>query len=257
MNKSKKEEKLENKILNKLKGKPKKLAQLIFNDKEIQALQNHSNTVSINRLGFNDHGPVHMKKSALNSLVMFDLLKKENINFNLEKEDIGEKKDSKIAVIFASLIHDIGMSIGRDNHDLLSVTLADPIVKRLLNKIYPKNIFKRTIVKSTILEGIIGHMGNHQTNSMEAGLVLIGDGCDMERGRARIPSLISTEPRAGDIHRFSASTITNLIIKKGQKKPIEIDVNMKETAGLFQIEKVLIPKITSSAVQDYIELYAI
>ena len=33
----------------------------LINDTEIQAVQDFANKVSITRLGFNDHGPVHMR----------------------------------------------------------------------------------------------------------------------------------------------------------------------------------------------------
>ncbi len=33
----------------------------LIDDPEIEAIQNYANNVSIVRLGFNDHGPVHMK----------------------------------------------------------------------------------------------------------------------------------------------------------------------------------------------------
>ncbi|TYB31756.1 MAG: phosphohydrolase [Candidatus Mcinerneyibacterium aminivorans] len=256
MQKSYKENKLEDGILSKLSGKSKQIASLIFNDREIITLQNHSNIVSIKRLGYNDHGPVHMKKTALNAMIMFGLLKNKNIKFNLEKEELGNSEDSRISILLASLLHDIGMSIGRDNHEFLSVNLSIPIITRLLKKIYPKNIEKRTVIRSTVIEGIIGHMANRTITSIEAGLVIIADGCDLEKGRARIPSLLSNEAKAGDIHRFSAQTITKLEIDEGKNKPIRINVHMKESAGLFQVEKVLLPKIKFSTIKPFIELYA-
>ena len=40
---------------------PLKVIEILINDEEVQAIQDYANTVSIVRLGFNDHGPVHMK----------------------------------------------------------------------------------------------------------------------------------------------------------------------------------------------------
>lgn len=254
MKKSKKQTYLENKILSKLSGKSASVVSLIFADKEIQALQDYANVVSIKRLGFNDHGPVHMRKSALNSLIMFDLLHKAGIKFNLEKEGIGTVEDSKIAVLIASLLHDIGMTASRDNHETLSVILALPIINRLLSKIYNQS-GKIVIMQSLIIEGIIGHMATQKIYSLEAGLVLIGDGCDMEKGRARIPTLLSQRPRVGDIHKYSSGSIQKVKIESGDKKPIKIVVEMSGSVGFFQIEEVLFPKILSSPVKPYIELY--
>jgi metal-dependent HD superfamily phosphatase/phosphodiesterase len=99
-------------------------------------------------------------------------------------------------------------------------------------------------------------MATHAIHSLEAGLVLIGDGSDMEKGRARIPSLLSQTPKIGDIHRYSSSAIQKVLIRKGEHKPIRIEVVMSASVGFFQVEEVFYPKIKSSPVQPYIELYA-
>ncbi|HAF07163.1 MAG: phosphohydrolase [bacterium] len=254
--KSKKELELEKTIISKLDGKCLETAKLIFQDKEVEYLMNYSNNVSIKRLGFNDHGPVHMKRACLNSLLMFDLLQNAGVKFNLENEGVGNVIDSKVAVIIASLLHDIGMSVSRENHEIYSSIIGLNIINRILEKIYQHEFEKQIIVRSMVIEGIIGHMATKIINSLEAGLVLIGDGCDMEKGRARITSMIQRKPRVGDIHKYSASAIQTVSIKKGIKKPIKITVLMRESVGFFQIEEVLFPKISSSPVKPYIELFA-
>ncbi len=255
MRKSTKEIEVENKILTILSGKPAMAASLVFNDEEARALRNYANTVSIKRLGFNDHGPVHMNKTALNALTMFDILSKNGIKFNLEEEKIATAEDSKVAVLVSSLLHDVGMSVGRENHELIGVVFSAPIIERTLSMIYDKDIEKKTIVQSLIFEGIAGHMATQDIHSLEAGLVSIGDGCDMEKGRARIIFLLSRTPQVGDIHKYSANSIQNVEIVKGEEKPIRIIVEMSESVGFFQIEEVLFPKILSNPVKPYIELY--
>ena len=86
--------------------------------------------------------------------------------------------------------------------------------------------------------------------------MLLGDGSDMEKGRARIPSMLSNEPKVGDIHRTSASAIQKVKIHKGSERPIAISVEMSASVGFFQIEEVFFPKINYSPVKPYIELYA-
>ena len=130
-----------------------------------------------------------------------------------------------------------------------------PIIERTLTRIYDKDIEKKTIVHSIIIEGIAGHMATQTIYSLEAGLVSIGDGCDMEKGRARIIFLLSHAPQVGDIHKYSANSIQNVEILEGEEKPIRIIVEMTESVGFFQIEEVLFPKILSNPVKPYIELY--
>jgi len=255
MRKSPKEIEIENEILAMLSGKPALAASFVFNDQEAQALQNYANVVSIKRLGFNDHGPVHMRKTAQNALIMFDILSKAGIKFSIEEEKIGTAEDSKVAVLISSLLHDVGMSVGRENHELLGVVFATPIIERTLTRIYDKDIEKKTIVHSLIVEGIAGHMATQDVHSLEAGLVSIGDGCDMEKGRARIIFLLSRTPKVGDIHKYSANSIEKVEIIEGEEKPIRIIVEMTESVGFFQIEEVLFPKILANPVKPHVELY--
>lgn len=257
MNKSIKQIQLEKRILRMLTGKPLQTAELLFADPEIQALQEYANIVSIKRLGFNDHGPVHMRKATLNAARMFNLLDEAGIKMNLEKERVGNAEDSLVGVIMASLMHDMGMSITRDVHEIMSIQLALPFIEKILNAIYAEDEYHiKAAVRAITIEGIFGHMATHKIHSLEAGLVLIGDGSDMEKGRARIPTMLSSQVRPGDIHRTSASAIQRVRIRKGEEKPICIEVEMNASVGFFQIEEVFFPKINISPVKPYIELYA-
>jgi len=254
--KSPKQVALEKKILKMLSGKALKTAEMLIRDQEIQHLQDYANTVSIKRLHYNDHGPVHMRKVALNSLLLIDLLNEASIMLSLESEGVGTFEDSKIAVLIASFLHDIGMTIGRENHEHVGVTLALPIVEKVLNIFYTDDLKKRVVLRSLITEGITGHMGTQRIHSLEAGVVLVADGCDLEQGRARIPMMLNAESKVGDIHKYSSSAVENVEIAKGNRKPIKITVSMRESVGFFQVEEVLSRKINSSPIKSYIELYA-
>ena len=255
MNKSRKEELLEEEILKNLSGKPLQITEYLLNDKETRALQEYANVVSIKRLGYNDHGPVHMRKAALNSILMVTLLTKAGVRFDLEKEMGYSHTDSLAAIIMAALLHDIGMGVSRKDHEFHSAVLASPIIARALSLFYDDPLVKAALHALT-LEGITGHMATHPVTSLEAGVVLIADGCDMERGRARITTMLSKQPKVGDIHRYSATAINHVEICQGDEKPIRISVEMESTTGFFQVEEVLYPKISNSPVKKYIELFA-
>jgi len=167
--KSKKEEALDRVLLEMLSGLPLQAAKILVNDKEIHNLQDYANVVSIKRLNFNDHGPVHMKTVAINAIKMADLLKMAGIKLNLEAEGIGSFEDSKTAIVIASFIHDIGMTIGRENHEKNAIVLAYPILNRILGELYPDNFQKMVIMRSLIIECIVGHMGTQKIHSLEAG----------------------------------------------------------------------------------------
>lgn len=247
---------LNKKLLALVDGHSADMAQLLMNDEEVQHLQDYANNVSITRLNFNDHGPVHMRKVTINAMVMAKLLKQAGIKLNLEREKLGTHDEARCAVLLAAFLHDIGMSVARDGHEVSSGIIGMPIIKRLLESVFPDDIGKRTNLRSLALEGILGHMATQRIHSLEAGLVLVADGCDMEKGRARIPMLISSHSRVGDIHKYASSAITAVKIETGSVKPIRITITMKATVGFFQVEEVLIPKIAISPAKAYIELYA-
>jgi metal-dependent HD superfamily phosphatase/phosphodiesterase len=259
---SQKELSLDTKILDTLArlgrfGKAAEVFTRTLEDEEVQAMQEYANTVSIMRLRYNDHGPVHVRTVALNALVMMGLLRDAGIKTSLEEEDCGSFEDSLIAVFLASILHDLGMTIGRQDHELHSVYLAYPILDRLLRKVYAGDLQKLVMVRSLALEGISGHMGSRAIHSLEAGVVQIADGCDMTKGRARIPLMVAGGPRLGDIHQLSANSIEDVRISRGREKPVQIEIHRSGEVGLFQIEEVLLAKIAMSTAKSYIELYAL
>jgi metal-dependent HD superfamily phosphatase/phosphodiesterase len=240
-----------------LSGKAQAALALLLQDEELQAAQEYANTVSIVRLGFNDHGPVHMRTVAMNALIMLRLLRQAGIKTSLEKDECGDFEDSLIAVLCASILHDLGMGIGRQDHELHSVYLTLPILNRLLAEVYGGNVQKQVMVRALTLEGIFGHMGTHTIHSLEAGVVQIADGCDMTKGRARIPlALVGQTTKGGHIHQYSANSIEEVHIDAGKEKPIRIDVHMSNEAGFFFVFEVLLKKIACSTAKPFVELYA-
>ena len=256
--KSVKEITTESKIQDRLKKIPicLELVKYLFADAELQEMQEYANNVSIRRLGYNDHGPVHMRQVVGNGIKMLNILHEAGIKTSLEQEEIGSFEDSMCAVILAGLMHDLGMSIGRQGHENMSALLAQPIIERALMHILPDDLHRRVVIKSIATEAIIGHMSTRKIHSIEAGIILIADGCDMTKGRARIPMAINTTPRVGDIHKYSANAINRIGIHRGERKPIKIDIEMSGDVGFFQIEEVLLTKIDSSPAKQYVELYA-
>ena len=89
--------------------------------------------------------------------------------------------------------------------------------------------------------------------SVEAGAAKVADGTDMAGGRARIPYKTGKV----DIHSLSALSITKVEIEAGERKPVQILVKMTNPAGVFQIEEVLERKISTSGIQDLVEVIAL
>jgi metal-dependent HD superfamily phosphatase/phosphodiesterase len=87
--------------------------------------------------------------------------------------------------------------------------------------------------------------------TIEAGTVCIADALDMKEGRARIPFTIGKV----DIHAVSAMAIDDVEISSGEK-PIEIKIKMSNSAGIFQIDNLLKPKLKSSGLTEYVKISA-
>ena len=253
---SKIESELEREIIGMLKGRAEEAGRFLMEDWETGCLQEYANHVSIKRLNYNDHGPVHMRKVARNALKMVNILDTASIPFAIQEEGLGDLEDVQIVVFAAAFLHDIGMGIGREGHEQNAALLAQPVLNRLFREVYPQSREKQIMARCMVMEGIIGHMATRRVHTPEAGVILIADGCDMEQGRARIPMRIQHEPKVGDIHQYSAASINSVRIETGDEKPLRIEVKMKASVGFFQVEEVLFPKIEMSPVKQHLELYA-
>jgi metal-dependent HD superfamily phosphatase/phosphodiesterase len=248
---------LEQELFNMLDGAALDIARILCNDEEIHTYQELANTVSIKRLGFNDHGPVHMRKVAINAMRMFNLLMEAGIRPSLVNEDIGTETDSRIAVLLAAFLHDIGMSIGRQSHEMSSFILANPLMERVLKCIFPDEAARWIAIKTVALEGIMGHMTHHAIHTLEAGIILICGRLRHGKGtRAHFRLLLNQQSRGGDINKYSSASVERVTIEKGGEKPLKITVEMSASVGFFQVEEVLISKIMASTVKKHIELYA-
>ena len=232
--------------------KVKQMFRLMDSDLEIQNTLRMSNVMAVERLKYNDHGPVHAKIAAGSALEIFCLLTQE-VTPTTVQNNVCSLEDAKVVVLCGSYLHDLGNSIHRVNHQSHSCILANPILDRLLKTVYPEDAALAVRLKSEILHTIFSHEEEVECLSIEAGAAKIADGTDMAQGRTRIPY------RTGkvDIHSLSALSITKVEIEKGKRKPVQIFVSMNNPAGVFQIEEVLEKKIQTSGIQHLVEVIAL
>ena len=217
-------------------------------DKELSTLWRSANVVAIDRLGYSDHGPTHIIIVSNIALKIFRMLVESGVEPGLTSDyKEMDKKDAEVVVFLASVLHDIGHAIHRYDHEFNSIPLAIPIIDRLL-KDY--EIEKRTILRSEVLHGIIAHKREVQPLTMEAGVVRIADALDMQQGRARIPF------KSGEvnIHSVSALAVEGVSIRKGDKKPIVIEIKLTNSSGIFQIDEMLKPKMKGTGLEEYMQI---
>ncbi len=232
--------------------KVEQMFRLMESDLEVQSTLRMSNVMAVERLKYNDHGPVHSKIASGSALEIFSLLT-QKITPTTVKNNVCSHEDAKVVVLCGAYLHDLGNSIHRVDHHIHGCIIANPILDRLLKKVYPEDAALAVRLKSEILHSIFAHEEGVECLSVEAGAAKIADGTDMARGRARIPY------RTGkvDIHSLSALSITKVEVEKGKDKPVQILVNMDNPAGVFQIEEVLEKKIQTSGIEDLVEVIAL
>jgi len=229
-----------------------KVFNLLENDVEIQTYLQMANVMAVERLRYNDHGPVHSRITSGSALEIFEILSRRFTSTTV-KDGVCSLEDAKVAVLCGAYLHDIGNAIHRTAHHIHGCSIASPILDRILSKVYPENKELTLKLKSEILHCIFSHDENVESLSIEAGSVKVADGTDMAEGRARIPYRMG----GVDIHSLSALAIGKVEILEGEKRPVKILVNMDNPAGVFQIEKVLGKKISSSGIDEWVEVVAL
>lgn len=221
----------------------------INSNEEILTLWNVINTNAINRLGFSDHGPVHFQIVANIALRLTRILVKRNIKMSIVKDFELTNNHAELVVLLASIFHDLGMSISRDEHETYSLILTNTLLRELLTFL-PMN--ERTIVISETLHAIISHRSDGKPITIEAGIVRIADALDMSSGRTRIPY----EAGKINIYSLSAYAVGGIEIVEGKERPIVINISMNNSAGIFQVDELLKDKLEHSGIEKYFEIRA-
>ncbi|MFH1432284.1 MAG: phosphohydrolase [archaeon] len=231
----------------------KKLEQVLYKvnkNIKLNTLWESSNTMAVKRLKMTDHGKVHVAIVSNIALKLLRNLKKSGITPDSVKDHNLEYDDAEVIVFLASALHDIGNAISREDHERMGIALAPPIIEDLLKDIYPER--ERTIIMTEILHAMLCHDTNAKTHTTEGGLVMIADGLDMEEGRARIPFDLGKI----DIHSVSAMSIENVNLSYSKESPIEIEIIMTNSAGIFQVDYLLKKKIEASGLERYVSVTA-
>lgn len=220
-------------------------------DDELYALWTAANVTAINRLGMTDHGPVHVKIVTNIAVRLFRLLLKAGVEPSLVKDHGLTSDDAEVVVALAALLHDLGMSIHRADHEGYSLFVAQPKIDALLADLY--TAAETAILRSEVLHAIIAHRSGGKPLTLEAGIVRIADALDMAKGRSRIPF---EERSAASIHTISAAAIEQVHILEGEGKPIRLVIEMTNSAGVFQLDQLFREKLKGSGLEPYIELEA-
>lgn len=219
-------------------------------DEDLYALWTVANVTAMERLGMTDHGPVHVKIVMNIAVRILRLLMDHGVEPAMVTTYGMERSDAEVVVALAALLHDVGMSIHRPDHESFSLFVAQDKLKEILPELYPGPT--QTVVRSEILHAIIAHRSRGHPLTVEAGVVRLADALDMAKGRSRIPF----EAGSVSIHSVSAAAVEKVSIETGEEKPVRIRIDLSNSAGVFQLDKLLRDKLSGSGLEGWIEVVA-
>ena len=202
------------------------------------------------RLGMSDHSWVHVQVVLNISLRLLRLLVKGGIEPAMVTDHGMRDRDAEVVVAGGALLHDVGMSIHRADHEAYSLFMVEERLQSLLADVYDEP--EKTVVSAEILHAIIGHRRRGEPYTVEAGVVRVADALDMAEGRSRIP----VEGGQYGIHALSAAAIDKVSIEAGEERPVKIEIEMNNSAGIFQVDDLLATKLRGTPLEGHVEVVA-
>jgi metal-dependent HD superfamily phosphatase/phosphodiesterase len=219
-------------------------------DAHLKALWHVANVNAVRRLQINDHSWVHIQIVTNIGLKLLRDLVRAGARTGMVEDYGMRNEDAEVVVALGCLLHCTGMAIHRQHHEDWSLFLAADLMPRLLDGVYDEP--ERTVVQSEVLQTIIAHRADGQPLSLEAGIVRVADALDMAKGRSRIPF----EAGRVSMHSLSAAAIEAVRILPGQDRPVLIEIAMNNSAGIYQVDELLKPKLRGSGLEPFVEVVA-
>jgi uncharacterized protein len=230
--------------------KLRRLLERVNADPQLKAWWHVSNVNAVLRLQINDHSWVHVQIVANIALRLLRLLVKHDVQPSAQRDFRMTADDAEVIVVLAALLHDVGMSIHRRDHEDWSLFLAEPKMRELLEDIYEEP--ELTVVVSEALQAITSHRADGEPLSLEAGVLRVADALDLAKGRSRIPF----ERGSVSIHSLSAAAIDEVRITDGGARPVTVEIVMNNSSGIYQVDGLLKAKLRGSGLEQYVDVIA-
>ena len=96
----------------------------------------HAAQVTAERLGMSDHSWVHLQIVLNMALRLFRMLRRAGVTSSVEADYALRPNDAEVVIAAGCLLHDLGMSIHRVDHEAYSLFLAADALDRLLEGVY-------------------------------------------------------------------------------------------------------------------------
>ena len=208
----------------------------------------HVAGVNAQRLALTDHSWVHIQIVTNIALRLARLLFRRGIVPNMVADHGMTERDAEVVIAAAALFHCVGMSIHRVDHETYSLFLTADKLGGLMSGIYDEP--ERSVVVAEAMHAVISHRSSGKPLTVEGTIVRVADALDMAKGRSRV------EFEAGrlDIHSISAYAIDEVRIEAGDDKAVRVEIEMSNSAGIFQVDEGLGKKLRGTPLAEHIEV---
>jgi metal-dependent HD superfamily phosphatase/phosphodiesterase len=202
------------------------------------------------RIGMSDHSWVHIQIVLNVALRILRLLVRRGVEPNVVSDYGMDARDAEVVVAAACMLHDTGMSIHRNDHEEFSLFLGADKLPELLSGVYEEP--ERSVIVAEALHAVIGHRRRGEPITLEAGVVRVADALDMTHGRSRVPF----ESQRPNIHSLSAAAIDEVRVSPGKDHAVRVEIDMNNSAGVFQVDELLATKLRGSRLEEHVEVVA-
>jgi len=225
------------------------LLEAVNADEQVKAWW-HVAGVNAQRLALTDHSWVHIQIVTNIALRLARLLFRRGIVPNMVADHGMSERDAEVVIAAAALFHCVGMSIHRVDHETYSLFLTADKLGGLMADIYEEP--ERSVVVAEAMHAVISHRSSGKPLTVEGTIVRVADALDMAKGRSRV------EFEAGrlDIHSISAYAIDEVRIESGDDKAVRVEIEMSNSAGIFQVDEGLGKKLRGTPLAEHIEVIA-
>ena len=206
--------------------------------------------VHAERLGMSDHSWVHMQIVLNIALRLLRLLVKAGVEPAVVADHGMSPRDAEVVVAGGALLHDVGMSIHRADHEAYSLFLANGALERLLADCYSsrsgRSSPRRSCTRSSATAAAAsptrsrpGWCGSPTRSTWRRA----GRGIPIEAGQE-------------GIHSISAAAVDEVRIEAGEERPVRIEIELNNSAGIFQVDDLLATKIRGTPLEGKVEVVA-
>jgi metal-dependent HD superfamily phosphatase/phosphodiesterase len=227
--------------------KLERLIDAVNADVQLKAWWNAA-AVNAERLEMSDHSWVHIQIVTNIGLRLARLLFRRGVVPSIVAEHGLTERDAEVVIAAAALFHCVGMSIHRADHEQFSLFLTADKLPKLLEPIYDEPT--RSTIVAEASHAIISHRSKGAPFTIEGSILRVADALDMAKGRSRADKLLP------NIHSVSSLAIESVKISPGREKAVRIEIDMTNSAGIYQVDEGLGTKLRGTPLAEHVEVIA-